>query len=315
MIGLLAALAGSLVVVQPTAPPAAAEPNTSLYIPRAAVDDALEVTGDSVAARQVRTRMTVGVMVNGQGPFRFMVDSGADRSVVGSALAKRLELPPGPRVTLHDMAGTSRIETVRLDRLRVGRNETRDMSVPALSEDHLGAQGLLGIDALASQRVMLDFDAKTITFQDTRQSVEPAGPNEIVITARRRKGQLIMTEASIGRHDILAVIDSGSEITVGNPALRAALFRSRRARPAPIVTTLISVTGATVAAELFVVPEIRIGGLKIRNALVAFADVPPFARFGLEKEPAVLLGTDVLESFRRVSLDFRRRKIRFLMRG
>lgn len=319
MIGLLAAAFS--MVVPPMIAPSVPRPSTpspadaTPFIPRATIDDALEVTGDAVAARQIRTRMTVGVLVNGQGPFRFMVDSGADRSVVGSTLAARLALPPGPSLTLHDMAGSSRIGTVRLDRLRVGRNETRGMSVPALSEDHLGAQGLLGIDALAGQRVMLDFDAKTITVQDTRQPVKSGGPNEIVITARRRKGQLIMTEASVGRHDILAVIDSGAEITVGNAALREALFRSGRRMPKPVVGTLISVTGRTIKADLFVMPEMKIGGLTIRNATVAFANVPPFATFGLEKQPAVLLGTDVLEVFRRVSLDFGQRKIRFLLRG
>lgn len=257
--------------------------------------------------------MTVGVMVDGQGPFRFMVDSGADRSVVGSALAARLALPPGPRVTLHDMAGTSRIETVRLKRLRVGRSETRDLSLPALSEDHLGAQGLLGIDALAGQRVMLDFDAKTITVQDTRRPPPPPLPNEIVVTAIRRKGQLILTEASIGRRNIHAVIDSGAEVTIGNAALRASLRPGRNA-PKPLTASLISVTGQEIEASLVVVPVLRIGGLTLRNVPVAFAEVPPFALFGLSEQPAVLLGTDVLEVFRRVSLDFRNRKIRFLLR-
>jgi hypothetical protein len=47
---------------------------------------------------------------------------------------------------------------------------------------------------------------------------------------------------------------------------------------------------------------------------MAFADVPPFKLFGLANEPALLLGTDLLESFRRVSLDFRGRKVRFQLR-
>jgi hypothetical protein len=47
---------------------------------------------------------------------------------------------------------------------------------------------------------------------------------------------------------------------------------------------------------------------------MAFADVPPFKIFGLEKEPALLLGTDILENFRRISLDFRSRKVRFQLR-
>lgn len=47
---------------------------------------------------------------------------------------------------------------------------------------------------------------------------------------------------------------------------------------------------------------------------MAFADVPPFNLFGLSKEPALLLGTDILEAFRKISLDFRSRKVRFHLR-
>jgi hypothetical protein len=52
----------------------------------------------------------------------------------------------------------------------------------------------------------------------------------------------------------------------------------------------------------------------LRDVPMAFADVPPFAMFGLSHEPALLLGTDILETFRRISLDFRSRKVRFQLR-
>lgn len=315
-------LAAALVALSIAAPrPASASqailavPPTRPAIPPATIDDTLEVTGDSVKARQIQTRMTVGVMVNGQGPYRFLVDSGADRSVVGAALAARLALPRGAAVTLHGMAGTSRVDTVRVDRLQVGGSSISDLSVPALPETYLGAQGLLGIDALAGQRVMLDFDAKTITVQDTRRPPpRSGGADEIIVTARRRRGQLIVTEAGVGRTGISAVVDTGSEITIGNMALYTAVFRNRRRPPVAIPTTLISVTGQTLAANMVVLPEIRLGGLILRNVTLAFVDAPPFALFGLADQPAILLGTDVLETFRRVSLDFRNRKIRFLLR-
>jgi hypothetical protein len=47
---------------------------------------------------------------------------------------------------------------------------------------------------------------------------------------------------------------------------------------------------------------------------MAFAEVPPFKMFALSDRPALLLGTDLLEKFRRVSLDFKARKARFQLR-
>ncbi|WP_197277049.1 retropepsin-like aspartic protease [Sphingomonas profundi] len=278
-------------------------------IPPAALDDTLEVSGDAIDARQIETRMTVAVRVNGQGPYRFVVDSGADRSVIGADLARRLALPPEAAVTLHGMAGASRVATVRIDRLTVGASDIPDIVAPALAERHLGAQGLLGIDALAEQRLMLDFEKRTITVQDARKP-PPASAGEIVVTARRRHGQLILTQVRVADRPIYAVIDTGSQVTIGNSALLARLGRHRPTTP----VTLVSVTGQTIAAQQALLPEIRIGAVTLRGVPAAFADVPPFALFGLDRQPALLLGSDTLQAFRRVSLDFRARRVRFVLR-
>ena len=47
---------------------------------------------------------------------------------------------------------------------------------------------------------------------------------------------------------------------------------------------------------------------------IAFADIPPFEVFGIADKPAMLLGTDLMENFRRVSLDFKDRKVRFQLK-
>jgi hypothetical protein len=57
-----------------------------------------------------------------------------------------------------------------------------------------------------------------------------------------------------------------------------------------------------------------LGPVTLQFVPIAFADVPPFEMFGLSDQPALLLGTDLLEKFRRVSLDFRARKVRFQLR-
>jgi hypothetical protein len=302
----LAAIAETSTPVQPADPS-----SEQVFIKPATIDNALEVTGDPVAAREVNTRMQVGVLINGKGPYRFFVDSGADRSVIGQALAIRLGLPAGPTVILHSTGSAREASTVHIDSLSVGTSLIHDIAAPALPERFLGGDGMLGIDALIDQRLTIDFDKKTVVVQDTHRPEASAGPEDVIITARRRKGQLILTQATAG-FPLAAVIDTGTEITVGNSALRARLLRRRQA---PVMTTeLISVTGDVIPADLLPVPEIRIGDLILHNVLIAFSDVPPFKLFGLDQEPAILLGTDILSGFRRVSLDFRRRKVRFTLR-
>jgi predicted aspartyl protease len=307
-------LSGSALSLQASLPPAqSARPPASVISP-AVIDDSLEVTGEAIGAKQINTRMAVGVMINGKGPFRFLIDSGADRSVIGASLATSIGLPSARAVTLHDIAGSSRVETVRIDSLQVGSSEMFGIEAPALLEQHLGAQGLIGIDALSEQRLSMDFVAKTVTVQDPRRAERSAwGQDEIVVTARRRRGQLILTEARIGKAELSAVIDTGAQVTMGNSALHARVF-GRRNPPKAVPVKLTSVTGQPIEAQLAYLPELQIGRLKLMNVPVAFVDVPPFRLFGLADEPALLLGTDVLEAFRRVSLDFRNRKVRFVLR-
>jgi predicted aspartyl protease len=304
---------GAAVLLALAAPSAQAEPPaTAPTIPPATLDESLEIDGESVAARQLRTRLSIPVMVNGQGPLRFVVDSGADRSVIGLAAAERLGLPKGKRVMLHGVAGAMPVDTVTIDTLTIGTSEIYDITAPQLPEGFIGAQGIIGIDALAEQRLMLDFDKKAISVQDSRRPVAVES-DVIVVTARLRHGQLILTQAIAGNDRLYAIIDTGSEVTMGNSALLKKIFRGRNPPPATPVT-LTSVTGQTVTASLIVIPHIRIGGLTLGNVPVAFADVPPFKLFGLATQPAMLLGTDLLENFRRVSLDFRNRKVRFQLR-
>jgi hypothetical protein len=206
------------------------------------------------------------------------------------------------------------VETVRIDTLQVGSSEMFGIEAPALLESDLGAQGLVGIDALSEQRLSIDFVANTVTIQDPRRPERAiAGVDEVVITARRRKGQLILTEASIGKNSLSAVIDTGAQVTIGNSALYKRVFASRKP-PVSIPLTLTSVTGRSVEAQMATIPTLRVGSLTLLNVPIAFIDVPPFRLFGLADEPALLLGSDVLETFRRVSLDFRNRKVRFVLR-
>jgi predicted aspartyl protease len=311
---LIASCMGGLRAQAPATLPSPAptvSPPEQVFIKPATIDNSLEVTGDPVAAKEVNTRMEVGVLVDGKGPFRFFVDSGADRSVIGLGLAARLGLPAGPTVILHSTGSARATNTVRISNLKVGTSTIYDVAAPALPERFLGGDGMLGIDALIDQRLTINFDTKSVVVQDTRRPEPSPGSDEIVITARRRKGQLILTQADAGV-PIAAVIDTGTEVTVGNSALRQKLLHHGRS---PVMrTTLISVTGDAIPADLLPIPEIRIGDLVLHDVLIAFSDVPPFRLFGLDKQPAILLGTDILSSFKRVSLDFRRRKVRFTLR-
>jgi predicted aspartyl protease len=253
-------------------------------------------------------RMTVDVTLNDRGPYPFVVDTAADRSVLSDRVAAQLALPPARPVILHGIAGPETVRTVRVGTLRLGRRGPDAVIAPVLPWTGLGADGLLGVDALVGQRILLDFtnDTMTVSPSDTRRPRDP--PGTIVVTARRRFGQLILTDASIAGRKIYAVLDTGAENSVGNLALQRLVAR----RIGPMTQgLLVSVTGRTVMADLTLLPVLRIGGIDISNVPIAFADLHSFARFGLANDPAILVGMDVLRGFDRVTIDFGRHQVRF----
>jgi hypothetical protein len=291
--------------------PAPATPPDVPPLPPAAIDNTLSIGGQDVKARAVDTRLSVDVLVNGRGPYRFVVDSGADTSAVGLRIAHDLQLPLGEPAIVNGMTSRDLVDRVKVNALTLGPSTVRDLELPALRELDLGGDGLVGIDALVQQRLMMDFEKHLIKVEDARIPVKVM-PGDIVITAKRKRGQLILTEVRASRVKLDAVIDTGSEITIGNSALRDKLVAKNRAKFWEVEA--IGVTGVKVKLQLARIDELQMGPVILRDVPIAFADVPPFKLFGLSAQPALLLGTDLLETFRRVSLDFRARKVRFQLR-
>jgi len=280
-------------------------------LPPAVYGPTLAISGEEVKARKVETRLSVEVRVNGRGPYKFIVDSGADTSAVGLRIAHDLQLPLGSPAILNGMTARNVVDRVKVGALTVGPTTVHDLELPALRELDLGGDGLIGIDALVQQRLLMDFEKRLIKVEDARIPVKYS-PGEIIIVARRNRGQLILTHVKAAGLDLDAVIDTGSEITIGNFALRDKLIRKNRAVISTV--TAIGVTGVPVQMQLARISELRLGPVILHDVPMAFADVPPFQLFGLANEPALLLGTDLLENFQRVSLDFRARKVRFQLK-
>lgn len=269
--------------------------------------------GTLLGLGQIDQRLTVPVAVGAKGPYNFIIDTGAERTSVSRELAGTLQLTAGQPVRVTTMTGTSQVNTVVVPELAIESIGVRHtITAPAFAQGNLGAAGLLGIDTLQANMVTIDFEAGNMMVRKStpRRRTFARDPNEIVVTAKSRFGQLIVTDASIGDTRIQVVLDTGSQVTMGNSALRSRVGRQMSV-PKPI--ELVGVTGDRVQAKYTLVQKMKLGNVEFESLPVAFADVAPFKKFGLEKRPALLLGMDALRSFRRVEIDFPNRQVRFHM--
>lgn len=251
-------------------------------------------------------RMTVQVRIGEHGPYRFLIDTGSERTVLSRQIAQTIGMRPAGSGVVVGIAGSQAVPLVELDEISLGKRTYYTLTAPLLEQQHMGAEGIVGLDSLQDQRVLIDFPKDTITIGDAA-SLGGSRGFEIVVSARRRSGQLIMTNALVDGVKTDIVIDTGSDASVGNLALRDALARRRKAER----TVLYSVTGQQLGADLILASTIAINGLHLNNTLLAFADSPAFHRLQLAKRPAMLLGMAQLRMFKRVAIDFSTRRILF----
>lgn len=286
-------------------------------------DDQLEAVGEKTIDKSTQTedvgfrndgydRMTVPVRLSNTGPYRFLVDTGADRTAISRELAGRLKLPPGKRASLHTPAGISNISTATIASLQLTRDRVKIPDAALLDSDHMGADGILGTDSLRSQRVMFDFEAQTMSIVPSAAREIANERDTIVVTARRRNGRLLITEARANNHPTTIVLDTGAQVSIGNQALRKKLLGNRSANPARL-TELLTVTGERVSGEYVNVDRLDIGGVTLRNLAVVFADAQTFRTLDLDRRPAILLGMNAMRAFKKMSIDFATKKLRIVL--
>jgi hypothetical protein len=252
-------------------------------------------------------RMTVPVTVEGQGPFRFMIDTGSQATVVTRRLSDQLELQPIGFATVVGMASRVSVQLVELNGLEFAARVFDNISAPMLEARHIGADGILGLDSLQDMRVMIDFRTETIAV-DTAKELGGNKGYEIVVKARRKLGRLIITDAVIDGVRTAVIIDTGAQTSIGNMALRRKL-RGRDQGP----SSATDVNGETLVGSLGVARALQIQKMQLNNVLITFTDSPAFEALGLIKRPALILGMGSLRLFDRVAIDFESRRVLFDM--
>lgn len=276
------------------------------------VPETLPPASTSIALGTDRSeRMTVPVTIGESGSLNFVIDTGAERTVISRQLADRLNLAAGPMLNLVTVTGSGRVGTVIVPLLELSGTRVKDIEAPALDQAHIGAPGMLGLDSLQSRRVTLDFKNNEMKVTAARH-IEDTDSDTIVVTARNRYGQLILVNSKLLGERVQVIVDTGAQTSIGNLAL---LHRLEKHKKLPNLTpvTVTSVTGGMLPAQFAQIDRIQIGGVDMNNIPVAFADAEPFKRFGLANKPALLLGMDALRLFERVSVDFANKQVRFIL--
>lgn len=253
-------------------------------------------------------RIWAPVFINGRGPFRLVLDTGASHSGVTAMVALALGIPTdrSPPVMMRGVTGAATVPTIHVDTLSVGDVAVDSPMLPIVPDAMGGAEGVLGSEGLTNKRVFIDFrhDRLTISYSHGEKS----GRDFVRIPFRSLHGQLIVVDALVGTVHTTAIIDTGGQTTIANLALRDALARTNRrysGRPDQIV-------GATMAVEngeIIATPAIELGPIRMTDPGVTFADLYIFKQWKLTREPAILIGMDALGVLDTLIIDYREHEL------
>lgn len=251
-------------------------------------------------------RIWAPVYIDGKGPFRLVLDTGANRSVVTHTTAARLGklVETSNLVRLHGVTGTARVPTIPVESLEVGDLLLDGHTMPVVQDVFGGAEGALGTEGLADKRIFIDFKNDSISILRSKRESPPPGYRRIPV--QLRNGRLLMFEMSLGGVRTMAMLDTGAQTTIGNNSLREALARRIRKEQE---TKVIGVTLDVATAHAISAPPVDIGGIKITGMQVTFGDLYIFEAWKLTSKPALLIGMDVIGVFDSVVIDYRLKEL------
>jgi predicted aspartyl protease len=156
----------------------------------------------------------VGVLVNGRGPFPFILDTGSTHSSIAVSLAAALNAPIVAKTTVTSSLGKEIQPVVRLATLAVGPASTDEVLATQVQDDRLGNKsevvGVLGQDVLGNLVYTLDFAARRVEWNPILQGP----PSHVSILKLRSTQGRFLAELPQTHTTLWLVPDSGAETLV-----------------------------------------------------------------------------------------------------
>jgi len=218
-------------------------------------------SGASVRLAVVQGRPVVDqVRINGRGPYRFLLDTGAQTNQLQAGLVRELGLQASFQVALDTAAGTMRVKGGRVDSLSLGTAVAMNQELLFTSLDEVHAllpeiQGVVGQEFLSNLDYLLDFGNHRLLFD--------AEPPDGLRTPIR----IIDGRPAIQTSEGWLVLDSGTDTVVLHRAGRGESGLIRTASGFAAVPTMRGL-------------RITIGDRGFRPALAEFAPLSPLREDG-----------------------------------
>lgn len=241
------------------------------------------------------------VMLNGQGPFEFMVDTGSTVTVIAERHLASLRAPIVGRTAVAGTTGMADTPLAQIDRVEAGAMRNKAMRVAVLPDKGVASMdGILGADAFAGKRLIFNIPAKTVKIETSLHPIRVTPQSNM----RIRNGLLAEVDGKIGNVSVKFMLDTGAQNCIMNHKLSRALLKSHPRLLRLDDVSVYGVTGHVMMGQYVMLPKVELRAFAVTDAGAVAIDAPIFDFWGLKDEPAMIVGMNMLSRLRSFSIDY-----------
>lgn len=228
----------------------------------------------SIPLEPTRTSFVTPVRIGGQGPFRFLFDTGASMTVLNAPLARRLGIAPLSSMEAVGTTGAVSAATASVEGFAIGPIDT---TLPVLIVElpefasHGRVDGIIGMDVLAGRAFRIDVRRRCVELDA-----------ETPANGARLESEEIVGRVAIKSESLNFVLDSAASFAV---------LMSEPARKLVEVDQSIDLTSASGRERVKAgfIPRLRLGSLSLR-------DVPAAVSRQIDRREDALLPVRIFSS-------------------
>ncbi|MBI1358807.1 MAG: hypothetical protein GC155_00820 [Alphaproteobacteria bacterium] len=250
-------------------------------------------------------RPTAKVMLNGAGPFDFLVDTGANTTVMTMRRALQIGATLDGVATVNGTTGAAQMPVTTIEHLATGAVNASNLRVAVIEDKALQRQdGILGADVFAGMRLSFDIQHRRVLVETSQRRRIFGGRYSMSSNLHVRNKRLAEIDGFIGRIRVRMMLDTGADNCIINPALDAELAKAFPRIKRVERATVVGVTGQILVGQYVGLPDIRFGNVTLRDAGGVVSDAPIFQLWDLRDTPAMIVGVNVLSRLAGFSIDY-----------
>ncbi len=247
---------------------------------------------------------TVPAMVNGRGPFPFILDTGADETALYQWFAKKERLKTGKARDVDGQTGSVSAPTYLLKSLSVDGHAIHYVVADGLPnrQDSGVEAGVAGNDLMDGTIAIFDFPCRTVGIQPKPADMRALVPDGSVMVegGTVSDGTLLTLPVVVGGVEGLAYLDTGSRDTRISPTFAAAAHIDPASPAFRDGNPIFGLKSKGTMSRIGPIGSVRFAGMTVENAQARVVGLPLFGTFHPGGRPAMLLGMDLMQGHRLV---------------